>query len=211
MCRNLRSRFRRPKANSRAHALCAEKLAASPAAPSAWAFNCPVVIKQAEDVIKKAEGTKVNADSKPLIDEANGGSMLRIADTLTKAYNGIKNVDTIINGHMPAQTTFADLKEFADFNQDFLTWAQGELKAGKTPAQAATEWKIPAKYTGYASTVSPLFGGIEGRLKRLQDEMKKSTNRGSRTADSADRLNPIRNPQSAFRNGVTSSSRPRAA
>ena len=39
------------------------------AAP-AWAFNCPVVIKQAEDVIKKAEGTKVNADSKPLIDEA---------------------------------------------------------------------------------------------------------------------------------------------
>jgi hypothetical protein len=39
------------------------------AAP-AWAFNCPVVIKQAEDLIKKAEGTKVNADSKPLIDEA---------------------------------------------------------------------------------------------------------------------------------------------
>jgi hypothetical protein len=39
------------------------------AAP-AWAFNCPVVIKQAEDLIKKAEATKVNADSKPLIDEA---------------------------------------------------------------------------------------------------------------------------------------------
>jgi hypothetical protein len=39
------------------------------AAP-AWAFNCPVVIKQADDLIKKAEGTKVNADSKPLIDEA---------------------------------------------------------------------------------------------------------------------------------------------
>src|SRR5438105_11135426 len=39
------------------------------AAP-AWAFNCPVVIKQAEDLIKKAEGTKVNADSTPLIAEA---------------------------------------------------------------------------------------------------------------------------------------------
>ena len=38
---------------------------------------------------------------------------------------------------MPAQTTWADLKEFADFNQDFLTWAQAELKAGKTPEQAA--------------------------------------------------------------------------
>ena len=39
------------------------------AAP-ALAFNCPVVIKQAEDLIRKAEGTKTNADSKPLIDEA---------------------------------------------------------------------------------------------------------------------------------------------
>ena len=39
------------------------------AAP-AWAFNCPVVIKQAEDMIKKAEGGKVTADTKPLIEEA---------------------------------------------------------------------------------------------------------------------------------------------
>jgi hypothetical protein len=38
--------------------------------PAAWAFNCPVVIKQAEDLIKKAEGGKVTADTKPLIEEA---------------------------------------------------------------------------------------------------------------------------------------------
>ena len=36
----------------------------------AWAFNCPVVIKQAEDLIKKAEASKPNADTRPLIDEA---------------------------------------------------------------------------------------------------------------------------------------------
>jgi hypothetical protein len=36
----------------------------------AWAFNCPVVIKQAEDLIKKAETGKSNADTKPLLDEA---------------------------------------------------------------------------------------------------------------------------------------------
>ena len=40
------------------------------AAPSARAFTCPVVIKQAEDMIRKAEGGKVSADSKPLIEEA---------------------------------------------------------------------------------------------------------------------------------------------
>src|SRR5262245_36244306 len=32
----------------------------------------------------------------PLIDEANGGSMMQISQTLMNAYNGIKNVDTII-------------------------------------------------------------------------------------------------------------------
>jgi hypothetical protein len=38
-------------------------------AGAAWAFNCPVVIKQAEDMLRKAEA-KPNADTKPLIDEA---------------------------------------------------------------------------------------------------------------------------------------------
>jgi hypothetical protein len=38
--------------------------------PAAWAFNCPVVIKQAEDLVKKAEAGKVSAETKPLIEEA---------------------------------------------------------------------------------------------------------------------------------------------
>jgi cyclase len=109
----------------------------------------------------------------PLVDGNNGGSVLHYSETLMKAYNGIKNVDTIINGHMPAQTTWADLKEFADFNKEFLTWAQGELKSGKTPEQAAAEWKMPEKYKGYSSQVSALMGGLPGRLQRLSDEMKK--------------------------------------
>jgi len=37
---------------------------------AAWAFNCPVVIKQAEDLVKKAEAGKVSADTKPLVEEA---------------------------------------------------------------------------------------------------------------------------------------------
>jgi cyclase len=109
----------------------------------------------------------------PLVDGANGGSVLHYPDTLTKAHSGIKNVDTLINGHSNTTTTWADLKEFADFNQDFLTWAQGELKAGKTPEQAAPEWKVPEKYKGYSPTVAPLFGGLAGRIQRLADEMKK--------------------------------------
>jgi hypothetical protein len=90
-----------------------------------------------------------------------------------KAYNGIKNVDTIINGHTPAQTTWADLKEYADFNKDLVTWMEAELKAGKTPEQVAADWKVPEKYKGYSSTVSTLMGGMAGRVATLQKELKK--------------------------------------
>ncbi len=109
----------------------------------------------------------------PLVDGNNGGSVLHYPETLMKAYNGIKNVDTIINGHMPAQTTWADLKEYADFNRDFLTFAQAQLKAGKTPEQGAAEWKVPEKYKGYSPTVSTNMGGLKGRFEILAAEMKK--------------------------------------
>jgi len=111
--------------------------------------------------------------SLPLIDVANGGSQLRIPDTLLKAYTGIRDVDTIINGHMPRQTSWAELKEFADFNRDVVSWMRAQLEAGKTPEQVAAEWKVPERYKDYSSTVSPLFGGVAGRVKALQDEMRK--------------------------------------
>jgi hypothetical protein len=33
---------------------------------ASWAYNCPVVIKQAEDTIKKAEAGKVSPETRPL-------------------------------------------------------------------------------------------------------------------------------------------------
>jgi glyoxylase-like metal-dependent hydrolase (beta-lactamase superfamily II) len=109
----------------------------------------------------------------PLIDEANGGSMLEISATLSKAHAALKDVDTIINGHMPTLTTMADLKEYAEFNKELVSWMQDELKAGKTPEQAAAEWKLPEKYKGYNPTVGALFGGLAGRIQTLANEMKK--------------------------------------
>ncbi len=107
----------------------------------------------------------------PFVDAANGGSQLRYPETLMKAYNGIKNVDTIINGHMPTQTTWADLKEYADFNRDFVTFAQAQLKAGKTAEEGAGAWKMPEKYTGYASDVRP--DRLKAQFETLAAEMKK--------------------------------------
>src|SRR5262249_28521897 len=111
--------------------------------------------------------------SVPLVDSSNGGSVLHYSETLTKGYNAIKNVDTVINGHNATQTTWADVKEYASFMQDFLTYGQTALKAGKTPEQAATEWKMPEKYQGYSSQVGAMMGGLAGRFSRLQEEMKK--------------------------------------
>ena len=109
----------------------------------------------------------------PLIDGSNGGSMAEIPQTLTKAHAALsKNVDQIINGHTPAQTTIADLKEFAQFNADLVAYGRAGFKAGKTPEQLAAEWKLPEQYKGYSSQVSTMMGGLAGRFQLLQQESK---------------------------------------
>src|SRR5437667_2798561 len=50
----------------------------------------------------------------PIMDANNGGSGIDYPDTIAKGYAGIKNVDTIINGHMPATTTWPELKEYGE-------------------------------------------------------------------------------------------------
>jgi glyoxylase-like metal-dependent hydrolase (beta-lactamase superfamily II) len=109
----------------------------------------------------------------PLVDMGNGGSGVAYPDTVMKAYNGIKNVDTVITGHANTTMKWADLKDFADFNRDFLTWVQGELKAGKTPEQAAAEYKVPEKYKGYTADLPPFFGGMAGYIKGMYGELKR--------------------------------------
>ena len=128
-------------------------------------------------------GDLFQGKSLPLVDPDNGGSVLHYHETLNKVHKGIKNVDVVINGHSNTTTTWADLQQFAEFNQDWLAWAEAGLKAGKTPQQLADEgWSVPAKYEGYAKTVAnpktppanpPLFGGLTGRIDYLAKELKK--------------------------------------
>jgi glyoxylase-like metal-dependent hydrolase (beta-lactamase superfamily II) len=110
--------------------------------------------------------------STPIIDGANGGSAVEFGKTLSKAVAGIKNVDAIIGGHNNNVMTVADLKEYTDFNNEFITWVQGEIKAGKTVEAAAAEYKIPDKYKGY--TVSTFLGGIKNNIQIAYNELKKS-------------------------------------
>ena len=85
----------------------------------------------------------------PIMDRNNGGSGLAYPDTVEKAATGLAGVDAIINGHTEAQTTVADLREYAAFLREFINAARAAKKAGRTAAQFAAEWKTPAKFAGY--------------------------------------------------------------
>jgi hypothetical protein len=108
----------------------------------------------------------------PFCDTANGGSVVAHAATLAKAVNTVKNVDTIINGHIPT-STWNDLKEYADFSQDFVTWATNEMKTGKTVDQATAEYKVPAKFKGYVVTVNEQFVSAKTNVQAVYNELKK--------------------------------------
>jgi glyoxylase-like metal-dependent hydrolase (beta-lactamase superfamily II) len=85
----------------------------------------------------------------PFLDANTGGSGVAMPDTLQKAHDTIKNVDTIITGHS-TQMAWADLREYAAFNRDFVNDVRAAKQAGKTVDDIASTWKIPAKYVGYA-------------------------------------------------------------
>jgi len=104
----------------------------------------------------------------PLIDAANGGSVMQIGDSLQKASAGITNVESVITGHN-AVFPWAAVAEYASFNKDVVAWAQAQKKAGKTAEQAAAEFKAPEKYTGYSSTMGQLMGGLPGYVQRVYD------------------------------------------
>jgi cyclase len=108
----------------------------------------------------------------PYVDTDNGGSVVEQPRSIAKALATVKNVDTIINGHIVV-STWNDLKEYQEFLSDFVTFAQNEMKANKTVDQAAAEYKVPAKYKGYVVTVNPQFANAKSNLQTAYDELKK--------------------------------------
>ena len=106
----------------------------------------------------------------PYIDPDNGGSVVEHPKTLTKVIDTVKDVDTIINGHIPL-STWADLVTFRDFNADFVVYAQNAIKAKKTLDQATKEYTVPAKYKGYTPSANPDFGGAKPNLEIAYKEL----------------------------------------
>jgi glyoxylase-like metal-dependent hydrolase (beta-lactamase superfamily II) len=109
----------------------------------------------------------------PLLDANNGGSGVLIGETLAKAHQKLKNIDTIITGHSTTMT-MADLAEYAEFNKDFMKDVQAAKKAGKSVDQIAASWKIPAKYKGYTDPASTpqQVARLKANIQIVFDETK---------------------------------------
>jgi len=84
----------------------------------------------------------------PIMDGNNGGSGIAYADTVAKAA-ALPNIDVVVTGHS-RNMTMADLKEYGEFNRDFVQAAQAAKKAGRTIDDVVSTWKVPERFNGYA-------------------------------------------------------------
>jgi len=108
-----------------------------------------------------------------LIDAANGGSGVEWADTITKAASTIKNVDTVLPSHVVGSNVLLKWQDFVDwgeFNRLYVAHAREALKAGKTPEQAAMDFKPGEKFKDY--TLTGGRGGAAGNFAIIFDELK---------------------------------------
>ena len=79
----------------------------------------------------------------PYIDVGNGGSGVDYPKTVLAAVDGIRGVDTVIPGHSPVMS-WADFREFGEFNRDFLTAVERGKTEGKSASEAAASLNLPA-------------------------------------------------------------------
>jgi glyoxylase-like metal-dependent hydrolase (beta-lactamase superfamily II) len=105
-------------------------------------------------------GDMLASKEPPAIDLDNGGSALAFPDTLAKAAAAVKNVDIIIPGHGPLMT-MKDLEEYTRFNRDFRDEIVSAFNHGLSIGEAASTWKLPEKYRGYAATPERVTANVQ--------------------------------------------------
>ena len=101
----------------------------------------------------------------PLCDRNNGGSCVAFPKTLAAVVAGVKNVDTVISGHM-GMITMKDVQEYQHYMTDLVAGAQAAMKAGKTVDDAAAGLNLAAKYPGYKAE------RVKAAVQAIYDELK---------------------------------------
>ena len=65
--------------------------------------------------------------------------------------------------------TLADLREYAQFNKDFLAYVRAGIQAGKGLDVIAAEYTVPARYQGYQAQEAR----VKSNVQVISDELKK--------------------------------------
>jgi glyoxylase-like metal-dependent hydrolase (beta-lactamase superfamily II) len=103
----------------------------------------------------------------PIMDGNNGGSGVAYADTVAKAA-ALPNIDVVVTGHSP-NMTMADLKEYGEFNRDFVQAVQAAKKAGRTVDDVVNTWKVPERFKGYTQ---PMPDRLRQNVEMVWSETK---------------------------------------
>jgi glyoxylase-like metal-dependent hydrolase (beta-lactamase superfamily II) len=103
----------------------------------------------------------------PLMDTNNGGSGVDYPATLSKAYSTITDIDTIITGHSTYMTR-DDLREYAEFMNEFVTVVRESKESGLTVDDVSSSWEIPVRYSGYRQSTTER---LRDRVQVLYDEL----------------------------------------
>jgi glyoxylase-like metal-dependent hydrolase (beta-lactamase superfamily II) len=107
-----------------------------------------IVFKEAKTV---AVGDLMAWNMAPLIDPNAGGSIIALGETFKKAEKGIKNVDTVIEGHGNVNT-FKGMAAYGEFMRALVDTAREGLKKQQTTQQALDELKKNQKFAVFLGT-----------------------------------------------------------
>ena len=101
----------------------------------------------------------------PFIDRTNGGSGVEWPKTLAKVLSGVKNVDTVIGGHLPV-AAWKDLQTFQQYTADLSAQTEAAMKAGKSVDEAVATVNF-SKYQGFESV------RLKAAVQAIYDELGK--------------------------------------
>jgi len=83
-----------------------------------------------------------------LIDGKNGGSALAVPTTISRAVDGIKNVDRVITGHASV-VDWQMFVDYRDFHKLAMEHARAQFAAGKSAEEALAAFNPPDKYKNW--------------------------------------------------------------
>ena len=88
----------------------------------------------------------------PFVDVASsGGSAVEFGATLTRAVEGLPEIDIVIAGHVNQPLAWTDFTDFAGFYNHLLGEAQAGIEAGRSVDEVVAAYAVPDDYAEFSA------------------------------------------------------------